>query len=192
VVWSRLLWVAPLVALLLVIALLVDVGVPMPGTAPRHHSGVPRPVSTHVAASVGPHPSGPPGNWTLTFTDTFGGTALNGSKWYPTCPWSADAYLCSAGDGSLNCFDPGQVSQGNGVLALSESRRTQTCEGRTDAYSGAWIDTSHLGSATGFGFTYGYMEARIKMPDSSGGPGYWPAFWSAPVNGGWPPEFFAV
>jgi beta-glucanase (GH16 family) len=36
-----------------------------------------------------------------------------------------------------------------------------------------------------FAQTYGYFEARIKVPDWQGG---FPAFWMLPTDGSWPPE----
>ncbi len=38
-------------------------------------------------------------------------------------------------------------------------------------------------------FTYGYMEARMKMPK---GKGFWPAFWTLPWPIAWPPEHDVV
>jgi beta-glucanase (GH16 family) len=39
--------------------------------------------------------------------------------------------------------------------------------------------------APGFTFTYGFAEARVRVPK---GKGLWPAFWLLPANYDWPPE----
>jgi beta-glucanase (GH16 family) len=46
-----------------------------------------------------------------------------------------------------------------------------------------------INSYNGFYRTYGFFEARIKMPP---GNGMWPAFWLLPMDGSWPPEIDVV
>lgn len=40
-----------------------------------------------------------------------------------------------------------------------------------------------------YSFSYGYAEARVKMPS---GQGMWPAFWLSPEDGTWPPEIDVI
>ncbi|HZU12929.1 MAG TPA: glycoside hydrolase family 16 protein [Chloroflexota bacterium] len=153
-----------------------------------------QPTPTAPPTTSGPQPNGPTGTWNLMFDDEFQGTAVDAGKWYATCPWSGGTPLCSAGDGSLNCFDPSRVTEGNGLLDISAQKlgAPLSCGGKTDTYEGGWIDTSHWNSPTDYSFTYGYMEASIKMPNSADGPGIWPGFWSGTVSGAWPPEIDVV
>ena len=46
--------------------------------------------------------------------------------------------------------------------------------------SSGYVDTKGK-----FSFKYGYAEMRAKLPK---GKGIWPAFWTLPAGGGWPPE----
>jgi len=85
------------------------------------------------------------------------------------------------------------LSEGNGALTIQATRQSILCNNnQTYGYAGGFISTTHWGQPSHFQFTYGYMEARIKMPNSSGGAGYWPGFWSAAADGSWPPEIDAV
>jgi beta-glucanase (GH16 family) len=45
--------------------------------------------------------------------------------------------------------------------------------------------SGRLNSRASLAQTYGYFEARAKVPS---GDGLWPAFWMLPARGGWPPE----
>jgi beta-glucanase (GH16 family) len=66
---------------------------------------------------------------------------------------------------------------GSGYLVLRTEKKTVNGLNHTSGM----VDT--YGS---FSFTYGYVEARLKI---HAGRGLWPAFWMLPVNDGpWPPN----
>ena len=114
----------------------------------------------------------------LVFSDEFGGPAgssPDSSKWVAMN--RCDAW------GSLSCNTrrPANVSlDGQGNLRIRAVRQNWTDPyGRT----GTWT-TARLQTQRHFGFTYGTIEARIKVP---AGQGFWPSFWTAAASmTGWP------
>lgn len=116
-------------------------------------------------------PAAPPGyearRWSLVFEDNFDGTALDEAKWSYHYPWGRthnhEAYSRS-----------GNVSVQGGKLILKALK---------ESYGGMPYTTGVVNTSGKFHVTYGYLEARIKMPSSLGS---WPAFWT--LQSGWPPE----
>jgi beta-glucanase (GH16 family) len=114
-------------------------------------------------------------SWNLVWSDEFNGTSLNSSN------WTAEIGTGSGGWGNneleyyTNRSQNLQVTGGNLVItALKESYGGMN-------YTSARIKTQGLRS-----FTYGKIEARIKLPT---GQGLWPAFWMLGNNittVGWP------
>lgn len=114
--------------------------------------------------------------WTLTFSDEFGGSSLDSSKW-----------ATARSDGGRNMADAASwfidnnVSVSSGTLKLTATN-VQSHSGYP--YSGAVI-SSH----NGFNQMYGYFEISMKIPK---GKGLWPAFWLMPKSSNnswmWPPE----
>lgn len=145
---------------------------PAPATTTAAPAPAPAPEPVATTASTGTMPVGVPGAWTMAFADEFNGTALDTAKWSncwfsPTC-------------GTMNkvTTSPSNVSVGGGNLVLSLASST----------SGALVSTNPKGGATtGYEFTTGYVEARIKFPGNGTGLYNWPAFWtngqSWPTNG---------
>jgi len=117
---------------------------------------------------------------TLLFSDEFNGAAGTGPD---SANWTADL-----GNG---CNNPAGCGWGNG-----ESQAYASCANKADG-SGSMIITASTtagdatctssnawtsGKFTSYGkksFTYGYFEARLKMP---AGGGTWPAFWALGTN----------
>ncbi len=111
----------------------------------------------------------PAGNWQLQFADEFKGTSLDTIKWNYNYPW---------GNGPLNNEDEVYLAKNttvsNGHLNLTAIRDTSQGKNFT---SGA------INSNGRENFSYGYIEASLKMPQTLG---TWPAFWM--LQNGWPPE----
>jgi beta-glucanase (GH16 family) len=114
---------------------------------------------------------GPPDHggrrWTLVFQDEFDGSSLDLTRWSYHYPWSRthnhSAYSRS-----------GNVSIVDGKLVLTALE---------ESYGGKPYTTGVVNTSGKFHVTYGYIEARLKMPSTQGS---WPAFWM--LQDGWPPE----
>jgi beta-glucanase (GH16 family) len=123
--------------------------------------------------------SGQTGPWQLTFSDEFNGTSLDTSKW-------ATQYVgggCHNND-EQECYQAANVTASGGVLHLTAKQQTVTVGSKTYNYTSGLIQ-----NASSFSQTYGYFEMRAKLPK---GQGFWPAFWTLPNNGNWPPEIDIV
>ena len=114
---------------------------------------------------------------TLVWSDEFDGTELDLSKWGYQIG-VRDEYHGKLGNtwywgnNELQYYTKDSVSVADGVLTITASRRDY--EGME--YTSARILTRDLAS-----FTYGYFEARIKLPVEHG---MWPAFWMMPQPSG--------
>jgi autotransporter-associated beta strand protein len=110
----------------------------------------------------------PSGTWGMLFADEFSGSSVDTDKWTTQFPWGAthdsDSYALAS-----------NLSVSNGILTQTATRQS------TNGYdfSGAAMSTGY----DKFTFTYGYAEARVKLPSKQGS---WPAFWG--LYTGWPPE----
>jgi beta-glucanase (GH16 family) len=122
-------------------------------------------------------PQPPPGYSRLIFDDEFNARKLDRTKWHPN--WlgpNRRALTKPVSSEQLNCYDPAQVRQVNGVLQLTVRKLRCKVDGRTFPYRSGLVESDGK-----FSFTYGYMEARLRLP---AGAGMWPAFWSNGQN--WP------
>jgi beta-glucanase (GH16 family) len=124
-----------------------------------------------------PDARGANSQWKLIFDDEFNGTKLDTTRWMP-CYHSGKC--TNSGNREQEWYLPDNVSEGNGVLTLrAERKKYRAVDGKTYNYVSGMI------SSVNFSFTYGYIEMRAKV---AAGRGMWSAFWTLPVNGGWPPE----
>jgi autotransporter-associated beta strand protein len=110
----------------------------------------------------------PSGTWGMLFADEFSSASVDTYKWTTQFPWggthNSDSYALAS-----------NLSVSNGILTQTAKRES------TNGY-----DFSSAAMSTGydkFTFTYGYAEARVKLPSKLGS---WPAFWG--LYTGWPPE----
>ncbi|OIA98596.1 1,3--beta-D-glucan 3-glucanohydrolase [Paenibacillus sp. LC231] len=114
-------------------------------------------------------------NWNLVWSDEFNGTSLNRANWTPEIGTGSGGW----GNNELQYYTDRaqnvQVTGGNLVITAQK----ESYGGMN--YTSARIKTQNLKS-----FTYGKVEARIKLPS---GQGLWPAFWMLGSNissVGWP------
>lgn len=113
----------------------------------------------------------------LVWSDEFEGTSLDLTKW-------------SHQTGNGTAFYPHQAGWGNQELQIFEVDNTTIANGElciTAKYENAQYTSSRIVTKDRFEFTYGRIEARIRLP--YGDEGLWPCFWLMGANVddiGWP------
>jgi len=110
----------------------------------------------------------------LIWEDEFNGNTLDETKWeYYVWGWG--------GSNVQNCYRQNNVTINNGILKL-----TARYEPGVSCDTGQDFSSGFIQSRNKAFWTYGYFEARVKLPASNS---TWPAFWMSPQNavyGPWP------
>ena len=112
----------------------------------------------------------------LAWSDEFNGSALDLTKWTPQYGDGSQYGIPGWGNNEWQSYTDNPAN-----LFVEDGRLHIVARQQNNQYTSARIRT--LGNAE---FTYGRMEARIKLP--AAGQGLWPAFWMLPTNspyGGW-------
>lgn len=140
-----------------------------------------KPLTGQTASGIQGTDSGPlgiPGTWVLKFDSEFSGSSLDRSQWTPG--WFGSGITPPVDSREVDCYDSSQLHLGGANLAIQLVKRQATCGGLTKSY------TSGLISSNGkYSFTYGAMEARIRVPLLANGElPDWPAFWATGQS--WP------
>jgi len=113
----------------------------------------------------------------LVWSDEFDGNTLNQANWSYQIGDGCDINLCGWGNNELQSYQ-----QANAVVADGELSITAKLERAGNSN----YTSARIRSIDKVDFTYGRIEARIKLP--SGG-GLWPAFWMLSTDepyGFWP------
>ncbi|MDB5258316.1 MAG: Glucan endo,3-beta-D-glucosidase [Chitinophagaceae bacterium] len=115
----------------------------------------------------------------LIWYDEFNGSTLDAAKWTPQLGDGCDIDLCGWGNDELEYYTDRteNVKVENGNLVITSLKETFG----TRDYTSAKLRSIHKGD-----FTYGRIEARMKLPQ---GEGSWPAFWMLSTDetyGSWP------
>lgn len=116
--------------------------------------------------------------WRLVFSDEFERDGL-GEIWRTCHWWQTDGGCTIASNDELQWYRPEAVGLADGSLVLTaEPVPQRTSAGDTLPYRSGMVTTgarsSHRSEAPSFAFTYGFVEARVRMPV---GAGLWPAVW---------------
>ncbi len=117
----------------------------------------------------------------LVFDDEFDGDTLDTTKWGYNYSWG------HSHNHAAWCV-PENVIVKDGILTLKgENKKHPDSEGKQGTFNNKKYDIVYTSGAVNthhkYNFTYGYFEARLKMPK---GKGMWPAWWM--LKDGWPPE----
>jgi beta-glucanase (GH16 family) len=150
----------------------------------------PKPTSTPTPTTVPKViPAGQTGDWTLIFSDEFGDSELDPSKW-TTCYWWGNGGCTISSNNEQEWYQPENVFIQDGNLLLrSQEEMIWGSDGRPYDYTSGMVttgrDSSDLTNPTRFSFLYGYAEIRAKIPK---GKGLWAAFWLLPDNNTSKPE----
>jgi beta-glucanase (GH16 family) len=111
-----------------------------------------------------------PEGYELTWSDEFDGEELDSTNWTPLIGNGSGGW----GNNELEYYQKDNATVQDGVLSI---------EARKESVGGCSYTSSRLVSQRKVSTTYGYIEARIKLPAQNA---MWPAFWMLPENGSWP------
>lgn len=163
--------------LLVTMAMTLDLGTPTGETAE----------ATHGQALAGAA-AGRPAGWKLMLAEDFSGNGLDPRRW-GRCHWWVQGGGCTiASNDELEWYLPKNVSVGDGRLRLEAREETVTPpDGKTFLYTSGMVSTGprRYEGRSRFAFTYGYVEARLRLPREQG---LWPAFWLLPADSESRPE----
>lgn len=113
--------------------------------------------------------------YTLTWADEFDGDTLNEAYWTHQVGNGGSEGIYGWGNNEKQVYRAESTSLADGIMTITAS------------IQGSYICSSRIITRDKFEFTYGRVEARMKLP---AGQGFWPAFWLLPSEdnpyGSWP------
>jgi len=122
-------------------------------------------------------------SWRLTHSDDFNGSELDLNRWTPCFSWASSYGSCTASfNNGRERYSPEQVRLSGGAAHLVAEPDPGAGTGR---YKSGLISTTNRPSNTRqsgsvYSFTYGYVEARMRVPSERG---FFTAFWMLPATG---------
>ena len=125
--------------------------------------------------------------WALTFSEEFSGSSYDPAKLTPCFDWNYGGCTGSFNQGR-EYYAASQIQLSNGVAHLVAEPTTppiasNACQNGSCTYLSGLLSTARPradnGSAYLFKFTYGYVEARLKL---IGTQGFFTAFWMLPTD----------
>lgn len=126
----------------------------------------------------------PATNENLVWADEFNGTQIDRSKWGFETGTGAEQGLNGWGNNELQYYT--DRTENARIEMLSTGESVLVIEAREESYGGMDYSSARLLTRDLHSWTYGRIEARMKLP---AGQGYWPAFWMLGENitqVGWP------
>lgn len=130
-----------------------------------------------LSCSLAAEPEDPlaEGNWVLQWEDEFDGSAIDNARWKFETGTGQGGWGNNELEYYTNRVENARVENGSLVITA-----------RKEAYAGSAYTSARLKTQDLKSFTYGRIEARIKLPY---GQGIWPAFWmlgDSIATVGWP------
>lgn len=131
--------------------------------------------------------AGPPSDraWSQVFEEDFSGSQLDTTKLSPCFDWNYGNCTSSFNNGKEH-YLPSQVRVSDGVAQLVAEPMTPpapdgACFNAVCTYKSGLLSTARPDPTQPylFTFTYGYVEARMKLPST---PGMFTAFWMLPAQ----------
>lgn len=123
-----------------------------------------------------------PAGATLKWSDEFEGSSLNASYWSAQIGNGQDYGIWEWGNSEKQYYKEENATVANGKLTITAKAEETQYGSITYYYSSSRLRTYQKVSTT-----YGYIEAKIKLPAIQG---MWPAFWMLPESTyadlGWP------
>jgi beta-glucanase (GH16 family) len=111
-------------------------------------------------------------------SDDFNGGALDPALWH-TCYWWSELGCTNLGNKELEWYLPDNVHVDGGAAHLVARREGAVgADGLPFAYTSGMISQAAVDRDL-FKFTYGFAEARVRVPAGSG---LWSAFWMLPAS----------
>ena len=120
----------------------------------------------------------------LVWNDEFNGNSINGNNWTYDIGTGSTQGLIGWGNNELQYYT--QRSENVRIENFPQGGRGLVIEAHREVYQGSSYTSARLKTQGLQTFTYGRIEARIKLPV---GTGLWPAFWMLGANiedVGWP------
>jgi len=129
------------------------------------------------------------GEWELVFNDEFNGASLDSTHWHP-CYWWDDDGCTIITNNELEWYQRDQVTVSDGLLTLrAEPGFVEATNGNDYEFVSGMVSTGRstfeLDQPPRFAFEYGFVEARVSVPE---GAGIWPAIWMLPATNESTPE----
>jgi beta-glucanase (GH16 family) len=123
-----------------------------------------------------------PAGYTLRWADEFDGSSLNPAYWSAEVGDGSLYGIPGWGNNEQEYYQSENATVSGGLLHLTAKKESKVSGELTYPYTSARLKT--VGKIS---MTYGFVEARIKLPALTG---MWPAFWLLPEstyqNKGWP------
>lgn len=133
-----------------------------------------------------PAPAAAGKHWALTFDEEFNGSDYDHTKLSPCFDWNTGNCTSSFNNGYEH-YEPGQIQVSGGLghliaQPLNPPYSDHACYQGSCIYKSALLSTCRPNASASnylYTFTYGYVEASLKVPGTQG---FFTAFWMLPAN----------